>query len=60
LQALEIVSKRINVQSEITLSHKEPVISCLYNKQFKQLVSCSETGVSRIVYKYISNKESYF
>lgn len=36
--------KRANLHTEIVLSHKEPVVCCMFNKQFKQLVSCSEGG----------------
>ena len=37
---------RTENQAEVILSHKEAVTCCLYNKQFKQLISATETGVS--------------
>lgn len=49
------LKSRSNLQSEVVLSHKEPVFCCLYNSYFKQLVSCTESGVrnSNIICQFL-------
>jgi WD40 repeat protein len=34
--------------TEVVLSHKEAVTCCLYNKHFKQLVSCTEASIVKL------------
>ncbi|CAF0745072.1 unnamed protein product [Brachionus calyciflorus] len=39
---------KANLHTEVILSHKEPVVCAMFNKQFKQLVSCSESGTIKL------------
>ncbi|XP_069496353.1 cilia- and flagella-associated protein 337-like isoform X2 [Ambystoma mexicanum] len=35
-------------QPHLVISHKEPVLCCKYNKEFRQVVSCSEGSVVKV------------
>jgi WD40 repeat protein len=39
-----------SLHTEVIISHKEQITCCMYNKEFKQLVSCSEAGVTIIFF----------
>ena len=41
------------LHADIVISHKEPVTCCMYNPSFKQVVTCSESSVSMLLFNIV-------
>ena len=47
---------RPSLHADIVVSHYEPILSLLFIKEFKQIISCTESGVIRL-WDFLTGRE---